>query len=258
MTRRLSIATSSPRNPSDPRPKTPRLVSQSKTSGLTLAPAELDTKKSQSAADPEVKLYHLTQAGREEQPIRLFVRLVGENERVMVRVGGGWADLADYLRQYAEHHGSRTVSGGREVDVSTLASAGTSSRKVSGTAARQTPIPGSRAGSNESASTPVSPETSSSPTPANYTSTPNKSSRPSTADSLASRTAFASANNSGKKADLPEHKAKWIEGMLEKVTKASAEKARGDKGVVGEIGKAGGTRRVIFRSYSALGGVGKK
>nr|OQO26654.1 hypothetical protein B0A51_04131 [Rachicladosporium sp. CCFEE 5018] len=249
---------SSPRNASDPRPKTPRLVSQTKSSGLTLAPAELDAKKSQSAADPEVKLYHLTQAGREEQPIRLFVRLVGENERVMVRVGGGWADLADYLRQYAEHHGSRTVSGGREVDVSTLASAGTSSRKVSGAAARQTPIPGSRPGSNDSAATPVSPETSSSPTPANYTSTPNRSSRPSTADSLASRTAFASANNSGKKADLPEHKAKWIEGMLEKVTKASAEKARGDKGVVGEIGKAGATRRVIFRSSSALGGVGKK
>ena len=31
----------------------------------------------------------------------------------MVRVGGGWADLGEYLRQYAEHHGRRTISEGK-------------------------------------------------------------------------------------------------------------------------------------------------
>ena len=31
----------------------------------------------------------------------------------MVRVGGGWADLAEYLKTYAEHHGHRAVSDGR-------------------------------------------------------------------------------------------------------------------------------------------------
>ncbi|KAM0720466.1 hypothetical protein Q7P37_004602 [Cladosporium fusiforme] len=107
-----------PRNFSGPRPKnTPRMPSRTASGpgGLTLAPADpTPSRKSASANEPEVKLYHLTQAGRED-PIKLFVRLVGEGERVMVRVGGGWADLADYLRQYAEHHGSRTVSG--EVDV---------------------------------------------------------------------------------------------------------------------------------------------
>lgn len=88
----------------------PKLERQ-QTKSMTLAPAEISPKKSSTASEPEVKLYHLTQAGRTE-PIKLFVRLVGEGERVMVRVGGGWADLADYLRQYAEHHGSRTVSEG--------------------------------------------------------------------------------------------------------------------------------------------------
>jgi hypothetical protein len=31
----------------------------------------------------------------------------------MVRVGGGWADLAEYLKTYAEHHGHRAVSDGK-------------------------------------------------------------------------------------------------------------------------------------------------
>jgi hypothetical protein len=30
----------------------------------------------------------------------------------MVRVGGGWADLGEYLREYALHHGRRTASNG--------------------------------------------------------------------------------------------------------------------------------------------------
>lgn len=34
----------------------------------------------------------------------------------MVRVGGGWADLGEYLREYASHHGRRVVSGASEDD----------------------------------------------------------------------------------------------------------------------------------------------
>ncbi|KAF8471952.1 hypothetical protein BDZ91DRAFT_484619 [Kalaharituber pfeilii] len=59
----------------------------------------------------ETKLYHLHREG--QAPIKLLVRLVGPNgERVMVRIGGGWADLAEYLKEYALHHGSgrRSVS----------------------------------------------------------------------------------------------------------------------------------------------------
>lgn len=112
--------------------------------GLTLSPAKVDEKarKSKASADPEVKLYHLSQEG-ERQPIKLYVRLVGEGERVMVRVGGGWADLGEYLRQYAEHHGHRTVSDGR-VEVSSVEKA-KPGYGTSGSAAKRTPI--SRPGS---------------------------------------------------------------------------------------------------------------
>ena len=58
-------------------------------------------------------MYHLHQPGK-EVPIKLFVRLVGESgERVMVRIGGGWADLGEYLKEYAIHHGRRSLSDGR-------------------------------------------------------------------------------------------------------------------------------------------------
>lgn len=81
---------------------------------LTLTPAH--SKKSKSRVhngDSEVKLYHLHQPGK-DVPIKLFVRLVGEGgERVMVRIGGGWADLGEYLKEYAIHHGRRSISDGR-------------------------------------------------------------------------------------------------------------------------------------------------
>lgn len=56
--------------------------------------------------DRSVRVYHL--GDQKSNPTKLFVRSVGENsERLMVRVGGGWADLAEYLREYAFHHGHR-------------------------------------------------------------------------------------------------------------------------------------------------------
>ncbi|KAI7259831.1 hypothetical protein KC345_g10211 [Hortaea werneckii] len=160
------LRTSERRDYSGPRPLTaPRVPSRTGLNGtggvdMTLAPAEPSTAKKNhtpsgggGASEGEVKLYHLTQAGRED-PIKLFVRLVGEGERVMVRVGGGWADLADYLRQYADHHGSRTVSGsGLELTQSALQE---SSRKASSSSLTPTPLsrapvtpdrrPGSRLG----------------------------------------------------------------------------------------------------------------
>ncbi|KAF1916962.1 hypothetical protein BDU57DRAFT_498123 [Ampelomyces quisqualis] len=98
-----------------------RSVSGLKSPELTLSPAKNDFdsvasgRKSAAASrvDNDIKLYHLTQPGK-EQPVKLFIRRVGEyGERVMVRVGGGWADLGEYLRQYAEHHGRRTASDGK-------------------------------------------------------------------------------------------------------------------------------------------------
>ncbi|PNS16902.1 GAS2-like protein 1 [Sphaceloma murrayae] len=97
--------------------------------GYTLAPA---TPPSQGplrnhVKDGETKLYHLSQPGR-EQPIKLFVRLVGNDERVMVRVGGGWMDLEDYLRQYAEHHTHRTISNGA-IEITEAARVGSEKKK---------------------------------------------------------------------------------------------------------------------------------
>lgn len=270
-------------NGSGAKQPTPRRLSKS--ASMTIAPAETESKKSTSSAEPEVRIYHLTQLGREEQPMKLFVRLVGENERVMVRVGGGWADLADFLRQYADHHGSRTVSEGT-VEIQTVPHA--HSRKVSGPAefrakTPSTPTePGPRPSSKDSdkdwphhtqnghrigdgRSTPGSEwHNSSSPPDSTPKSTSTGSSRPGTANVSRppSRQDTGEVGlagpSSGKKAGLSEHKAKWVEGMIERAKKASAEKSKEDREKhFGELGKAGGTRRVVFRSGSGPATDGK-
>lgn len=103
---------------------TPSVRSSSSMSGraptpsFTLAPAhgKSTPRTRHQNGNPEIKLYHLSRSTG-ETPIKLFVRLVGENgERVMVRVGGGWADLGEYLREYASHHGRRVISGKNEDD----------------------------------------------------------------------------------------------------------------------------------------------
>jgi hypothetical protein len=84
------------------------------TPGITLSPAKPSRRSSTN--DTDVRVFHLTQHGqsRDSAPIKLFVRTVGENgERVMVRVGGGWADLGEYLKEYSLHHGHRNVSEGQ-------------------------------------------------------------------------------------------------------------------------------------------------
>jgi len=85
--------------------------SRAPTPSFTLAPAFGRTSRQRPAGgNPEIKVYHLSRSTG-EAPIKLFVRLVGEHgERVMVRVGGGWADLGEYLKEYASHHGRRTTA----------------------------------------------------------------------------------------------------------------------------------------------------
>lgn len=244
----------------------------SKTS-LTLSPAQSDlsSHKKASANDPEVKLYHLTQEGK-EQPIKLYVRLVGENERVMVRVGGGWADLGEYLRQYAEHHGRRTVSDGR-FEIQGVAANGGSMKVGTGPKLR-TPL--SRPGSvldrpssalshrrssmglsqqtpNDSVSSPFSspnPGLASTPTASN-----SSGSRPATADD-ARPTSPGSWNgaevslagpSSKKVGGLDEKKARWVEDMIGRAKQASTEKKKTEEKSWGEMGKIGGTRRIIFK-----------
>jgi len=254
---------------------------------MTLSPADTSPHKA-SATDPEVKLYHLTQVGRSE-PIKLYVRLVGEGERVMVRVGGGWADLADYLRQYAEHHGSRTVSDGMQLELQTASSPtsapGSASSKRVVSSSALVPEPKSRvqitptggrviAGSSEN-NDPWGPSRNGSSRPRLWlgddsgdeqpaspdlpTSTGKSASRPSTAERPGSRHAMLDSSSpsshglSGKvRADLPEQKAKWVEGMIEKAMKsASAGGATADRDAqkaFGDMGKIAGTRRVVFKA----------
>ncbi|KAL1584961.1 hypothetical protein WHR41_06130 [Cladosporium halotolerans] len=260
-----------PRSYGGPRPKNnPRAPSRTSTNpgALTLAPADPSpSRRHATANEPEVKLYHLTQAGREE-PIKLFVRLVGEGERVMVRVGGGWADLADYLRQYAEHHGSRTVSASAgDVDVKAVSSpiagpngaihpalrrqaSGPLFSAASGRRSPMPPTPPQVQGEN------LDPSAAAAMVTPDRPAIPAKSaSRPSTADSNLSSGKHSSPEiglagfGSGGKRELPEQKARWVEGMVERVQNAGGGEQKGQKqkGFT-ELGTVGGTRRVVFRN----------
>lgn len=92
---------------------------------LTLMPAaQRRLSHAHKAEDGCVKLYHLHHGGQ-TAPTKLFVRTVGEDgQRVMVRVGGGWADLGEYLREYVIHHGRRRVSETPRVEVQGIGSRG--------------------------------------------------------------------------------------------------------------------------------------
>ena len=66
--------------------------------------------------DKSIRVYHLGDRKSSSKPTKLLVRSVGESaERLMVRVGGGWADLGEYLKEYAIHHGKRRISEGPKV-----------------------------------------------------------------------------------------------------------------------------------------------
>ncbi|KAJ9639810.1 hypothetical protein H2204_003603 [Knufia peltigerae] len=88
--------------------------SSTPTAALTLSPVRAETFTAKSD-DSGIRLYHLTRSGqaRDAPPVKLFVRSVGDGQRVMVRVGGGWADLGEYLKEYSLHHGSRSTVDGR-------------------------------------------------------------------------------------------------------------------------------------------------
>ncbi|KAL2165870.1 hypothetical protein VTG60DRAFT_3701 [Thermothelomyces hinnuleus] len=84
------------------------VYSRSATPSFTLAPAR-NSRPRHQRDNREIKVYHLSRSNG-EAPIKLFIRCVGEHgERVMVRVGGGWADLGEYLKEYASHHLRRSA-----------------------------------------------------------------------------------------------------------------------------------------------------
>lgn len=105
-------------------PRWPSSRSSTPTPSLYLTPAYNRARRARSHITEEgsVRVYHLHR-GKTAPPTKLFVRTVGEGgERVMVRVGGGWADLGEYLREYAIHHGARRASEQPKVEVQEIPS----------------------------------------------------------------------------------------------------------------------------------------
>ncbi|KAL1600032.1 hypothetical protein SLS59_006106 [Nothophoma quercina] len=220
-----------------------RSASGLRTPQLTLSPVKSEFESANPGAgrkptnarlDNDIKLYHLTQPGK-EQPIKLFIRRVGENgERVMVRVGGGWSDLGEYLRQYAEHHGRRTASEGKfevlglEVQNSDAVSARPGSamstaRRFSG-GGRKTPST-----TPEGKLTGLGISTDSPPPPMprfGRDSTPAIAEEPSTPPSNNSQkswhgTEVGLAGPKVKKVELDGEKLQWIEGMMKQARSVS-------------------------------------
>ncbi|KAI1618342.1 hypothetical protein EDD36DRAFT_459991 [Exophiala viscosa] len=128
---------------SAPSSSTPSTRSSTPTAALTLAPAKAETfSRKGGADDSEIKVYHLirTGQGRDVPPVKLFVRTVGDG-RVMVRVGGGWADLGEYLKEYSLHHGSRATADGNLEVASLDSNAATGGAGVSAMQGRKAKSP---------------------------------------------------------------------------------------------------------------------
>jgi hypothetical protein len=196
-------------------------------------------------------VYRFHRAG-DEAPIRLFVRLVGENgERVMVRVGGGWSDLEAYLRTYAAHHGRRTISEARvEIEGVSVNSSG-----------RATPI--SRPESSMSFSS--TRNVSSPATPlSGRTAPPLPTSRPGEGESM-----LGLAGPRNRLVQMSPEDEAWVEGVKVQVRKVSAARrdelmrvnsngspsgsisttppSVGGKYEFEELGKVGATRRLFMK-----------
>lgn len=230
---------------------------------MTLTPADQISAPRQNG-ESEIKVYHLHQSGK-EAPIKLFVRLVGEGgERVMVRIGGGWADLAEYLKEYATHHGRRAVSDGR-FDIQGLPHSQSSS-----------PVPtlGSLTNTQTSKSRPHSPITGRSAsgaalrsrrfstgitgfpsTPVDVMNSPDGV-RPNSRDSNASSRhswlgddspSLGLAGPKSRNAIVSPNKQAWVDTMMEKARSGSSEKKKGTKTGFGDLGIMGGTKRLFMK-----------
>jgi len=120
-------------------------TSRAVTPSFTLAPAFARNQRARpqraTASHREIRVYNLSRSDS-DTPIKLFIRCVGERgERVMVRVGGGWADLGEYLKEYASHHGRRsTVGGESKVEVKDLPRVPTGRSAATTTAVNSSPV----------------------------------------------------------------------------------------------------------------------
>ncbi|KAI1391029.1 uncharacterized protein F4822DRAFT_436602 [Hypoxylon trugodes] len=232
--------------------------SRSGTPSFMLAPARDGRPRTKSSQG--IRVYHLSRPTG-EPPLKLLVRCVGEHgERVMVRIGGGWADLGEYLREYALHHSSRSKGEGK-VDIRDLPAvpsglgSSPSSRPGSALDTPATPLVVRKTrkslgeeGAPRYPKTPLSNARQEEDTPPSESSARSRAS--SRMDWDEEDSALGLAGPKGKKVDMSDESRAWVESVKEKVRIASGERvAPPDQRLdtkFGEIGKVGGTKR-LFR-----------
>jgi len=169
----------------------------------------------------------------------------------MVRVGGGWADLGDYLRTYAEHHGRRAASDGK-VELLGLSNDAVASIVTPRSSDSRRASLQSSVGSSVVAGTTASGEpsrSSTSPVPTGRL-TPRISddiNTPQTTGSGGSRRSSfwddgGLMGPAARKGEMSEEKKEWVDGIVEQ-----AKRTVGRKVEFGDLGKKGGTRRVFLK-----------
>ncbi|KAL2111304.1 hypothetical protein VUR80DRAFT_10309 [Thermomyces stellatus] len=251
------------------------LSSRASTPGFTLAPAYAKNPRPRpKSTQQDIKVYHLSRPSG-EAPIKLFIRCVGENgERVMVRVGGGWADLGEYLKDYATHHGRRSTVGNDKVEVRDVprASRGPTStppsRPASALDSPMTPLHVRKTrksfGADDSRRPPRTPiPTSLERTPPSNSSTQSRSSsRLSWAEDESPMLGLAGPKS--KPVEMSEESRAWVASVKEKVRLASGErKVSGTGSEVGgrdgreSVGRDRGRESVGAKDREAFGELGK-
>ncbi|KXJ92688.1 hypothetical protein Micbo1qcDRAFT_50340 [Microdochium bolleyi] len=236
---------------------TPSSFSRSGTPSFMLAPVREPRQRPKSSQ--EIKTYHLSRSTG-EAPIKLFIRCVGENgERVMVRVGGGWSDLGEYLKEYAAHHGRKSKGEGKvevrdspQPDRSSRHGSSPSSRPASALETPSTPLAVRKTrrsmGEHDARRplrTPISRQATKSPSPDFDTS---RMSIRSDFDEETSSLGLAGPNPAKKQ--MSDESRAWVESVKTKVRLASGERIpavqRPHSGSFGTLDKVGGTTR-LFR-----------
>ncbi|KAG5929212.1 hypothetical protein E4U53_002509 [Claviceps sorghi] len=268
---------------------TSSLSSRTATPSFTLSPSR--SRPRHTRGQPEIRIYHLSR-NTGEPPIKLFIRCVGERgERVMVRVGGGWADLSEYLKQYASHHGRRSAGTDKPARVE-VQDVPCVSSNASSVASGSSPLnrPASSAAAVTAAATDKSPMT---PlhirkarrsvgavnhelprlpirTPAFVSS--HSADVPSSEDSQHSRpdsrlswleedgSFLGLAGPTGKRVEMSEENKAWVESVKERVRQVSIERKVSqpeERKQFGQLGRVGGTKR-LFRKATEIGVQAKK
>ncbi|KAG6117481.1 hypothetical protein E4U13_001042 [Claviceps humidiphila] len=264
---------------------TSNLSSRTTTPSFTLSPSRCRPRTTRG--QPEVRIYHLSRSTG-EPPIKLFVRCVGEHgERVMVRVGGGWADLSEYLKEYATHHGRRSVSAEKPTKVELQDMPGNNSKAssvASGSSPHRPPSSAATAATEKSPMTPLNirkARRSVSSVNQDVPRVPIKipalishhhhhrsADGTSSEDSQHSRpesrlswpeddTSFLGlAGPTGKRVEMSDENKAWVESVTEKVRQVSIERMVSppeERKRFGELGRVGGTKRLFRKTVTESG-----